>query len=45
MLTRRELGANYFDERRQHDSVGRLTSRIEHLGYRVPREPVATPVV
>jgi len=42
MLTRCELGANYFDERRQHDPVDRLTSRIEHVGYRVPREPVAT---
>jgi transposase len=48
MLTRhepyRELGANYFDERRQHDTVDRLTSRIEHLGYRVHLEPVATSV-
>src|SRR2546429_9858484 len=25
-------GANYFDERRRHDTVDRLTSRIEYLG-------------
>jgi transposase len=46
MLTRnepyRELGASYCDERRRHYSVDRLTSRIEHLGYRVHLEPVAT---
>jgi transposase len=34
MLTRHEpyheLGANYFDERRRHDTVDRLTARIEH---------------
>jgi len=34
MLTRdepyRELGANYCDERRRHDTVDRLISRIEH---------------
>jgi transposase len=46
MLTRnepyRELGASYFDERRRHYTVDRLTSRIEHLGYRVHLEPVAT---
>jgi len=44
MLTRnepyRELGASYFDERRRHDTVDRLTSRIEHLGYRVHLERV-----
>ena len=47
MLTRnepyRELGANYFDERRRHYTVDRLLSRIEHLGYRVHLEPVAAP--
>jgi transposase len=47
MLTRndpyRELGANSFDERRRHDTVDRLLSRIEHLGYRVHLEPVAAP--
>jgi hypothetical protein len=47
MLTRnepyRELGANYFDERRRHYTVDRLISRIEHLGYRVYLEPVAAP--
>ena len=46
MLTRnepyRELGANYFDERRRHYTVDRLTSRIEHLGYRVHLEPEPT---
>jgi len=49
MLTRnepyRELGANYFDERRRHYTVDRLLSRIEHLGYRVHLEPVAAPTV
>ena len=39
----RELGGNYFDERRRHYTVDRLTSRIEHLGYRVHLEPVAAP--
>ena len=47
MLTRnepyRELGANYFDERRRHYTVDRLLSRIEHLGYRVHLEPVTAP--
>ena len=46
MLTRHEpycaLGASYLDERRRHYTVDRLTSRIEHLGYRVHLEPVAT---
>ena len=41
----RELGANYFDERRRHSIVDRLARRIEHLEYRVSLEPVATPVV
>jgi hypothetical protein len=39
----RELGTNYFDERRQF-TVDRLTQRIEHLGYRVHLEPVTAPV-
>ncbi len=47
MLTRhepyRELGANYCDERRRHDTVDRLLSRIEPLGYRVHLAPVAAP--
>jgi hypothetical protein len=47
MLTRNapyhELGATYFDERRRHYTVDRLTTRIEHLGYRVHLEPIATP--
>ena len=34
----RELGANYFDERRRHYTVDRLARRIEHLGYRVHLE-------
>ena len=34
----RELGANYFDERRRHFTVDRLARRIEHLGYRVHLE-------
>jgi transposase len=37
----RELGANYFDERRQTHLVDQLTRRIERLGYRVTLEPVA----
>jgi transposase len=41
----RELGANYFDERRRHYTVDRLARRIEHLGYRVSLEPVAAPAV
>ena len=39
----RELGVNYFDERRRHFTVDRLASRIEHLGYRVHLEPVTAP--
>ncbi len=46
MLTRNEpsheLGANYFDERRRQYTVDRLTSRIEHLGYRVHLESLPT---
>jgi hypothetical protein len=38
----RELGANYFDERQWQYTVDRLTSRIEHLGYRVHLEPLPT---
>ena len=37
-----ELGGNYFDERRRQYTVDRLTSRIEHLGYRVHLEPLPT---
>ena len=37
----RELGANYFDERRRQCTVDRLTRRIARLGYRVHLEPVA----
>ena len=40
----RELGAKYFDDRRQHSTVDRLTRRVEHLGYCVHLEPVAAPV-
>jgi transposase len=39
-----ELGANYFDERRRHYTVDRLTRRIEHLGYQVHLEPVTISV-
>ena len=39
----RELGANYFDERRRQFTVDRLTRRIEHLGYHVHLEPVVAP--
>ena len=39
----RELGANYFAERRRQFTVDWLTQRIEHLGYRVHLEPVAAP--
>ena len=39
------LGANSFDERRQHYTVDRLTQRIEHLRYRVFLKPVAVPAV
>ena len=38
----RELGANYFDERRRPYTVDRLPSRIEHLGYRGHLEPLPT---
>ena len=31
-----------FDERRRHYTVDPLTSRIEHLGYRVHLEPLPT---
>src|SRR5262249_53011907 len=40
----RELGANYFDERRRQFTVDRLTRRIEHLSYRVHLEPVTASV-
>jgi transposase len=40
----RELGANYFDERRRHYTVDRLARRIEHLGYRVHLELLPTAV-
>jgi transposase len=41
----RELGANYFDERRRQFTIDRLTRRIARLGYRVHLEPVAIPTV
>jgi transposase len=41
----RELGANYFDERRRQVTIDRLTRRIAHLGYRVHLEPVTVPAV
>jgi transposase len=37
----RELGAHDFDDRRQAPLVDQLTRRIERLGSRVTREPVA----
>ena len=40
----RELGANYFDERRRHYTVDRLARRIEHLEYRMHLEPVTISV-
>jgi hypothetical protein len=41
----RELGGNYFEERRRHYTVDRLVTRLERLGYRVQLEPmVATKV-
>jgi transposase len=49
MLSRRELyrelGANYFDERRRQFTIDRLARRIAHLGYRVYLEPLAGPAV
>ena len=36
----RELGGNYFDERRRHFTVDRLATRLARLGYRVHLEPV-----
>jgi transposase len=37
----RELGANYFDDRRRAHLVDQLSRRIERLGYHVTLEPVA----
>ena len=46
MLTRnelyRELGANYFDEKRREYTVDRLAQRIERLGYEVHLAPLPT---
>ena len=50
MLSRREpyreLGGNYFDERKRDSIVNRLTRRLEKSGFRVALElqPVAVPV-
>jgi transposase len=38
----RELGPNYFAERRREHLVDCLTRRIQHLGYHVHLEPVQT---
>jgi transposase len=38
----RELGANYFDERRRHYTVDRLARGIEPLGYHVSLELATT---
>jgi len=35
----RELGGNYFDERKKESVVNRLTRRLEKLGYSVRLEP------
>lgn len=35
----RELGGNYFDERKKESVVDRLIKRVEHLGYTVRIEP------
>ncbi|MFQ5814862.1 MAG: IS110 family transposase [Anaerolineae bacterium] len=36
--TYRDLGANYFDQRRRHATVDRAVRRIERLGYKVSLE-------
>jgi transposase len=35
-----ERGANDVEQQRRHYLVDRFTRRLEHLGYRVSREPV-----
>ena len=40
----RDLGPNYFDERKREATVQRLTHRLENLGYRVSLELTQTPV-
>ena len=37
----RELGGNYFDERKKESVVNRLMRRIQNLGYHVSLEPIA----
>ncbi len=37
----KELGGNYFDERKKESVAQRLTKRLEKLGYQVALEPVA----
>jgi transposase len=39
----RELGANYFDERKRESTVNRLTRRLENLGYKVALELASLP--
>lgn len=36
-----ELGANYFDKRRENATVNRAVKRLESLGYKVTLEMVA----
>ena len=40
----RDLGPNYFDERKREATVQRLTHRLEKLGYRVSLELISVPV-
>jgi len=40
----RDLGPNYFDERKREATVQRLTHRLEKLGYRVSLELTSVPV-
>jgi hypothetical protein len=36
-----ELGANYFDKRRENATVNRVVKKLESLGYKVTLEKVA----
>jgi NADPH:quinone reductase-like Zn-dependent oxidoreductase len=38
----RELGADYFDERKKTSVVNHLLKRLEKLGFAVALDPVAT---
>ncbi len=39
----RELGADYFDQRRPEASAKRLVKRLQQLGYQVDLQPAAPP--